>query len=147
MRHGCSRREAVRLLGLGAFALACGRAPAAPLPEDVALGRDECAWCRMLIDEPRLPAEFARIGGRVEKFGEPGCLLAWLDANRGAEGVAFVTAEDGAWMAAGDARFTVGWKRTPMAFDIVAHRSPPPDAGSVAWNDLLREGAPRVRSS
>jgi hypothetical protein len=101
----------------------------------------------MLIDDARLPAEFARAGGRVEKFGEPGCLLAWLAENREASGVAFVTVEDGGWVAADDARFLVGRMRTPMSFDITAHRDPPAGATAVPWADLLREGAPRVRSS
>lgn len=141
-----TRREVVRVLGLGMLAVACSRSSGAPVPEDVVLGRDECAWCRMLIDEPRLPAEFVHPGGRVEKFGEPGCLLAWLDENTPAEGVSFVTVEDGAWMAAGEARFTVGERRTPMAFDIIAHRRAP--AGrALAWAELLQEGAPGVRAS
>lgn len=147
MRSSLTRREMVRLLGLGALALACRSAPEAPAPEAIALGRDECAWCRMLIDEPRLPAEFVRAGGWAEKFGEAGCLLAWLAENREARGTAFVTVEDGSWMVADDARFLVGEVRTPMAFDITAHRTPPPGAAAVPWSDLLREGAPRVRSS
>ena len=147
MRAALSRREMVRVLGLGAVALACRRTPDAPAPEEIVLGRDECAWCRMLIDEARLPAEFVRTGGRAEKFGEPGCLLAWLAENREARGMAFVTVEDGSWMAADDARFVVGEVRTPMAFDITAHRTPPAGAAAVRWSDLLREGAPRVRSS
>ena len=147
MPTALGRREMVRLLGLGALALACRRAADAPTPEEIVLGRDECAWCRMLIDEARLPAEFVRAGGRAEKFGEPGCLLAWLAEKRETSGMAFVTVEDGSWMAAADARFLVGQVRTPMAFDITAYRTPPAGAAAVRWSDLLREGAPRVRSS
>lgn len=142
-----TRREMVRLLGLGVLAVACRRPPSVPAPEDVVLGRDECVWCRMLIDDARLPAEFARRGGRVEKFGEPGCLLAWLAENRDAEGVSYVTVEDGSWLRADEAGFVVGGSRTPMSFDIIAHRAVPEGATAVEWADLLREGAPRVRSS
>jgi copper chaperone NosL len=142
-----TRRELVRLLGLGVLAVACRRAPVLPAPEDVVLGRDECAWCRMLIDDARLPAEFARMGGRVEKFGEPGCLLAWLAEHRDADGVSYVTVEDGGWLRADAAAFVVGGSRTPMSFDITAHRAAPAGAASVEWADLLREGAPRVRPS
>jgi copper chaperone NosL len=147
MRTVLTRRDVVRLLGLGTLALACRSVPDPPAPEEIALGRDECAWCRMLIDDARLPAEFARAGGRVEKFGEPGCLLAWLAENRDTPGVPFVTVEDGGWVPAGDARFLVGHTRTPMSFDITAHRTLPAGATAVPWAELLREGAPRVRSS
>ena len=140
-----TRREVVRVLGLGVLAVACGQSPDVPVPEDVVLGRDECAWCRMLIDDPRLPAEFVRRNGTVEKFGEPGCLLAWLDENPSAEGVSFVTVEDGSWIAAGRARFMVGANRTPMSFDITAHRAAPA-AGSASWTELLQKGAPSVHA-
>lgn len=147
MPHTCTRREAVRILGLTALALACRNGPSLPLPEDVVLGRDECVWCRMLIDDARLPAEFARAGGRVEKFGEPGCLVSWLAANRDVAGAAYVTVEDGAWMPAADAWFVTGATRTPMAFDITAHRTAPAGADAIAWTALLAEGAPDVRPS
>lgn len=146
MKAVMGRREALRVLGVGALALACRRAPELPAPEAVALGRDECAWCRMIIDDARLPAEFARAGGRVEKFGEPGCLLAWLAEHPGAAGAAFVTVESGAWIPAGDAHYAVGASRTPMRFDVTAHRAAPSGGSPATWTALVRKGAPDVRN-
>ena len=143
----CTRREVVRLLGFSLLAAACGQTAQAPRPEEVALGRDECAWCRMLIDDARHAAELVRAGGRTEKFGEPGCLLAWLAEHRDSDGVSYVMVEDGRWLRAGDAWFTVGRTRTPMSFDIVAHRTAPADSVGAAWHDLLLQGVPRVRPS
>ena len=148
MGASISRRKAVGLIAAGVVLAACRRAPELPAPEAVTRGHDECAWCRMPIDDVRHAAEFARLDGTVEKFGEPGCLLAWLAAQPGARGVSFVTVETGDWVPAADARFLVGAARTPMAFDITAHRSVAATAGpAAAWTELLAKGAPRVRSS
>jgi hypothetical protein len=100
----------------------------------------------MTIDDPRLAAAFVPRSGRALRFGEPGCLLAWLAQRRAVEGAAFVAAqEDGGWLTAGSARFGRGVVRTPMQFDIAAWRGSPDPAGeSLTWTTLLEEGAPRA---
>ena len=146
-----SRREALLALSAGTlgFALpglwACGRS-ADPRPPTIAFDQDECDWCRMTIDDPRLAAALVPASGRALRFGEPGCLLAWLAERREATGAAFVTAqEDGGWLEAGSATFGRGQVRTPMRFDIAAWRGSPGTAGeTLSWARLLEDGAPRA---
>jgi hypothetical protein len=146
-----SRREAVLALSTGTLGLAlpglwaCGRSTEAK-PPSIAFDQDECDWCRMTIDDPRLAATFVPTSGRALRFGEPGCLLAWLAQRRAVEGAAFVAAqEDGGWLAAGSARFGRGVVRTPMRFDIAAWRGSPEAAGEwLTWARLVEEGAPRA---
>lgn len=149
-----SRRDAVLALSGSTLGLllpqlwACGPSSEAK-PPTIAFDRDECDWCRMTIDDPRLAAAFVPVSGRPLRFGEPGCLLAWLAERGDVAGAAFVAAqEDGGWVAADSARFARGQVRTPMRFDIAAWRgSPDPAGGSVAWATLLEEGAPRANRS
>jgi copper chaperone NosL len=148
MRTVLTRRDVVRLLGLGTLALACRSVPDPPAPEEIALGRDECAWCRMLIDEERLAAQFVATDGRASSFGEAGCLLAWMAANPRAVGTAFVrTLDTGDWRAARAAHYATGAVRTPMRFDIAAYAAPVSGAGIVdeSWDELRRKGAPHAR--
>jgi hypothetical protein len=150
---GCqwSRRKAVLALSAGTLGLAlpglwgCGRTAEAK-PPTIAFDQDECDWCRMTIDDPRLAAAFVPPSGRPLRFGEPGWLLAWLAQRREVEGTAFVAAqEDGGWLAAGSAAFGRGLVRTPMRFDIAAwRRSPDPAGEPLTWAKLWEEGAPRA---
>ena len=143
-----TRRQALLALGSVALVVACGR-DAAQAPVPITIGRDECAWCRMLIDDARLPAQFLPAGGGAHRFGEVGCLLAWMAENPGTAGVPFVTAtETGAWMPAPEAHYLIGFLRTPMRFDITAHASPPEatdTATRATWGELRRKGAPDAR--
>ncbi|HEU4700454.1 MAG TPA: hypothetical protein VFS40_14815 [Gemmatimonadales bacterium] len=152
-----SRRDALRLLGLTGIALAAGSSLAcgaggarAPAPAPIAYGRDECAWCRMPIDDPALAAELVPARGAAQLFGEPGCLLAWLAAHPAAQGTAFVADAGGAgWLPAADARFVRGRVRTPMAFDLAAWRTLPADVSpgaALTWAALRQEGAPRAEA-
>ena len=149
MRSRMSRREAIAILAAGAAVLACGRAPRQAGPAPIAIGRDECAWCRMPIDDPRQAAQFVPVHGTAALFGEVGCLLAWRSDNADAAGTAFVSvAATGAWLEAGRAAYAVGVTRTPMSFNITAHQQPPADvpAGSIVrWATLLPQGAPIAR--
>ena len=143
-----TRREAVAALAAGALLLACGRAPREARPVPIAMGRDECAWCRMTIDDARLAAEYVPRDGAASLFGEVGCLLSWRAANPAAAGVAFVAAaESGAWLDARRAAYVVGVTRTPMLFNITAHGAAPagvPAGGVMTWEFLLEQGAPRA---
>jgi len=144
-----SRREALAILAAGAAVMACGRAPREARPVPIAIGRDECAWCRMPIDDARLAAEFVPRSGTPALFGEVGCLLSWRAANPLTPGTGFVTAGDtGEWLDARRATYALGATRTPMYFDITAHAAPPagvPAASIVSWEILRDRGAPHAR--
>jgi copper chaperone NosL len=138
-----TRRDLLGAMTAAALAVAC-RNPAAG-PVEIVFGRDQCAYCRMPIDDPHLAAEFIPNSGPVHKFGEPGCLVNWMRKSRPSEGSAFVTdGAAGGWVPAATAAYVVGRVRTPMSYDVAAYRSPPADAPADqmrTWAALLAEGA------
>ena len=144
-----SRRDAVLALGAIVLMAACGREGAAPAPGPVAVGQDECDYCRMVVDDAKLVAQLVPERGRPLIFGEVGCLLAWLDRTPASAGTPFVTASDtGAWLPAAQAHYSIGLSRTPMRFDILAHAAPAPgSATATTWGALRAEGAPHARQS
>ena len=150
----CSRREALLALAAASAALVvpglAGCNPGGnPTPPTISFDQDECDWCRMTIDDPRLAAAFVPVSGRALRFGEPGCLLSWLAEQRSAGGTPFVAArEDGAWLSADSAKYARGLVRTPMGFDLAAWRTAPEATEAITtWSTLLEEGAPRARRS
>lgn len=145
-----SRREMIAATGALAMLVACGGGEtraSGPLP--ITIGIDECAWCRMLIDEVRLAAQLVSPEGRASSFGEAGCLLAWLAATPEARGTPFVkTLDTGAWLRAERARYAAGEVRTPMRFDLTAHESPSvpgPSLLTESWDEIRGKGAPHAR--
>jgi copper chaperone NosL len=146
MSRALSRREMIAASGALALLAACGGGERERMgPQPIAVGIDECAWCRMLIDEERLAAQFVPAGGRVSSFGEVGCLLAWLASAADTSGASYVKAFDtGGWLRAESAHYATGQVRTPMRFDLTAH-STPPSGGSEAWDAIRRKGAPHAR--
>jgi copper chaperone NosL len=149
MSRVLTRREVVLALGAAAILVACGERPIEPVA--LALGREECAWCRMRIDDARFPAQLVTAPGRARFFDEPGCLLSWMADHPEATGTAFVTAvETTEWLPAERAHFAMGRMRTPMRFDITAHASTPAANGAgdgtpLTWRTLLAKGAPDAR--
>lgn len=145
-----TRRELVAGLSGVALTLACGR-KTSDEPVAIAYGRDECAFCRMPVDDPHLAAEWVVPGQPAQVFGEPGCLLSWLAAHNGDDGTAWVRAREGdTWLRASDATFAHGVLTTPMNFNLTAHQSPPVAADGVRllhWTELLEKGAPDARPS
>ena len=141
-----SRREALVLLGAAAAVLACGRAPHELQPGHVAVGRDQCAFCRMVIDDARLAAQFVQPDGRVTPFGEVGCLLAWSAQRADLTGTAFVMATDTQrWLSAPAATYVRGTVRTPMLYNLSAYEHLPDGIASDTifdWDTLRRKGAP-----
>ena len=150
MRAVLSRREMIAAKGALALLVACrGTETRTSGPLPIAVGIDECAWCRMLIDEERLAAQVVSPEGRASSFGEVGCLLAWLASTADTNGTPFVKALDtGAWLPAERARYALGQVRTPMQFDLTAHERPPTTGSGIvteSWGDLRRKGAPHAR--
>ena len=149
MTRALSRREMIAAAGALAL-LACRqetRHAAGPRP--IAIGIDECAWCRMVIDEDRLAAQFVSAEGRASSFGEAGCLVAWIVTNPSASGTPFVrTLDAGDWRRAASARYATGVVKTPMRFDLTAHAAPLPSGDQRAtesWDEILGRGAPHAR--
>ena len=146
MSRTMPRREALVLLGAAAAVLACGSAPRELQPGQVAVGRDQCAFCRMVIDDVRLAAQFVEPDGRVTPFGEVGCLLAWRAQRADLAGTAFVMATDTRrWLSAPAARYVLGAVRTPMLYNLVAYEVVPASAAPDAvfdWTTLRSKGAP-----
>jgi copper chaperone NosL len=139
-----TRRHLLGAIAAAALTAACRSTPRSAAPADIAYGRDPCEFCRMPIDEPQLAAEFIDVGGRAHKFGEPGCLVNWMRKGTAPAGTAFVTdAGRGGWLPAAAAAYVTGRVRTPMAYDVTAHRSPPADTPAErvrTWDALLAEG-------
>lgn len=72
----------IQAAGAAALALwlltACGP-PEGPQP--IVWDREPCAYCRMLISEPRFAAQLHTATNEVLSFDDPGCLLAWQDGH------------------------------------------------------------------
>lgn len=128
---------------------ACEASAGKARPPEIAIGQDVCDWCSMTIDDGRMTAAFVPAKGRSLRFGEPGCLLAWLAGRPDTGGESFVAAhEDAGWLGAPAASFVRGQVRTPMRFDLTAWRERPTGAGApLTWAQLVREGTPHARRS
>jgi len=138
-------------------ALVGGCAPAGP--RAIAYGREQCAYCRMTVDDPRYGAELVTRTGRVHVFDSIECCAAYADGAEVADArgtwVSDVRAP-GTLVAAQAARFwRVGGASTPMGKGLVATAtsvSPAPGAeGPLGWNAVralvAREGMPRGSGS
>jgi hypothetical protein len=142
-----TRRELLVTLAGAAASLACGHR-VNDEPVAIAYGREECAWCRMTVDDPRLAAEWLAPGEAARIFGEPGCLLSWLAAHSGATGSAWVRVREGdRWVKANEATFVHGLASTPMNFNLTAHVTAPAGTTALTWAQLLEKGAPDARPS
>lgn len=118
-------------------------------PRAVTLGVDACDYCHMAVGDERLAAQWVPASGPIAVFDEPGCLLAWLERNPGAEGRAYVAvAPGGEWVPADSAVYLAGAVRTGMGFDVIALASPAAAAGRavdgegemMTWAELERKG-------
>ncbi|HEU4587980.1 MAG TPA: hypothetical protein VFS11_05005 [Gemmatimonadales bacterium] len=145
------RRDFIAWLAAAGFLAACGRVAREPRPGPLALGQDECAYCRMTIDDAHLAAQFVMPDGRVHKFGEPGCLVAWLRRQGRPAGSAFVAdAESARWLAAPAAVYVHGRRRTPMLYNVAAFAQRPADSPPdrvLTWDALLARGVTNAPGS
>ncbi len=62
------------VLMAGMFLLACQ-----PTLQDIDYGRDQCAYCKMIISDPRFGAEAVTDKGKVYKFDALECLIPELN--------------------------------------------------------------------
>jgi copper chaperone NosL len=152
LRTGVARRAAslVALVALAAVALA---ACAAPGPRPVALGEEECGYCRMTVTDARFAAEARTARGRVHVFDSIECLAGYANATPAGERRAlWVTDYDhpGTFLAADSAAFwRVGGVGSPMGKGLLATAGAPPAGVAtpgtpLRWRDVLalmaREG-------
>lgn len=110
------------LLLLLAMMPGCTTGPVQPVSIDTR--NDTCAYCRMVVSDPRVAAQIVARGEEARVFDDIGCLRDHL-ARRGVPRDATVFVADhrtGEWVEARDAVYTISTgRRTPMASGIVAH--------------------------
>lgn len=111
--------------GLLIVATACGTGP-----RDVRLGLDECAHCRMSVDDLRFAGQLVSRTGQTWTFDSIECLAAFVagpdapgpDAVRSVWVMSFD--EPGAWLSADQADFLHSdGIRSPMGVGLAAFRS------------------------
>lgn len=125
-------------VALGAVALtACAGGP--PRPAALDTSNEACAWCRMVVSNPRYAAQIVAPGEEPRFFDDVGCLKDYLKARPAArDAIAFVADHrTGAWVPAESAFYTrVTGLQTPMGSHIVAHA----DAASRDQDPEARAG-------
>lgn len=100
----------------------CAGGPAEPVAIDTA--NDACAYCRMIVSDPRVAAQVVAPGDEPLIFDDIGCLRDYLASHDAAVDAAIFVADHrtGAWVPATSAVFTRSTvRRTPMASGILAH--------------------------
>lgn len=141
-------RAAMLVAGLATLG-ACG----AIEPRPVQLGAEECAECRMVIDEPRFVAQALTTKGRAHSFDSVECLAAFVAAGTVAEAEVHSLwvadfAEPERWVAAEEAVFLRSpGLRTPMGGGLSAHadahgaRAAQDELGGevLRWAEVLRQ--------
>lgn len=102
---------------LAAAAAGCG----ADGPPVVRYGAEECAHCRMIVNDDRFAAAVVLPTGEARKFDEVGCLIDFLKGQPDAKGVWVRGYRTGAWHDARQAFFVHGPKlHTPMGSGLAA---------------------------
>ena len=113
------------MLGVALLAVAgaTGCAAQADGPPEIALDRDACSHCGMLISEARHAAAFRAADGTMRVFDDIGCLRDAAGGNNAAERIWVHDSVDASWIDAGEATFVVSPDiRTPMAGGVLAFR-------------------------
>ena len=113
-----------RLLLLLGLMPACTSGPPQPVSIDTA--NDACAYCRMIVSDPRVAAQIVAPGEETSVFDDIGCLRDYLAQREVARDAVVFVADHrtGEWVRATDAIYTLSMgRRTPMASGIVAHAS------------------------
>lgn len=151
---GMTRRQVLGLVPAAVAVSALGAcADKGTGPAEVRWGKENCAYCGMIVDDPRFAAQIR--GGakrKVWKFDDLGDAVLWLARQPFADDPATefwvgnsdaVATKGGAWIDARTAWYLEG-RKSPMAhnFGAVPDRRP----GAVdyaAWTQVIRErGSP-----
>ena len=156
-RRAALRRGAILLAGaFAAPALGALEACAADGPRAIAYGRDQCAFCRMVVSEPRFAAALVSAKGRTFVFDSIECLAGYClqsEATLGAEPARSLWVTDserpGTLIRAERARFLrEDGPSSPMGKGLLALSSADSQVASrsrvVTWTEVLalmeREG-------
>ena len=103
---------------------ACTTGPVHPVSIDTR--NDMCAYCRMIVSDPRVAAQIVASGEDVRIFDDIGCLRDYLAGHQVTHDAVVFVADHrtGGWVPAREAVYTISTgRRTPMASGIVAHVS------------------------
>jgi copper chaperone NosL len=103
---------------------ACTSGPLHPVSIDTR--NDMCAYCRMIVSDPRVAAQIVASGEEARIFDDIGCLRDYLARHQMTHDAVVFVADHrtGEWVPARDAVYTISaGRRTPMASGIVAHGS------------------------
>lgn len=161
-RRAAMRRGALLVAGLVAAPVAGALAAcAAAEPRPIAFGRDECAYCRMVISDPRYAASLLTAKGRTVVFDSAECAASYSaqareDGGRDAGRLVWVSDYDrpGTLIPARQARFVrAGGPGSPMGKGLAAFRSDADarrlsaGAATSGWDEVIalvaREGLRR----
>ncbi|MDP2313702.1 MAG: hypothetical protein Q8P41_12400 [Pseudomonadota bacterium] len=116
-----------------ALALACAR-PSPTRPPDIAFDRDACAWCAMLVSDPRHAAAIVTTSGTTLPFDDPGCALHYLAEREPPVLQVWFHDADG-WRTQDDVAFATG-AITPMGSGLTA--VPPGTPGAISVDEARR---------
>lgn len=96
----------------------CARPSSGPVP--IAYDKEACAYCRMLIGDPRFAAQLVTDAGEVYSFDDPGCLFRFVSERHPRVRASWFRDSRGdRWLAAGKVAFVQGAK-TPMGWGFAA---------------------------
>lgn len=98
--------------------VACARGGTGPVP--IAYDKEACAYCHMLIGDPRFAAQLVTDDGGAINFDDPGCLLRFIaEQHPRARAIWFRDSQRDRWLPAAEVGF-VHAASTPMGWQLAA---------------------------
>ena len=101
-------------------------------------GKQTCAYCSMILSEPRFAAQLTTASGEHFFFDDPGCMAEW--AREHGRVRAMWVHQDGAWVDAKTAHF--GRAASPMDYGFA-----PSQGGAFDWSAVEKTAHDRGGSS
>lgn len=133
-------REAMCVLLL---VVACSRGGLGPMP--IAYDKESCAYCHMLIGDPRFAAQLLTEDGDVVNFDDPGCLLRYVaEKHPRPRAIWFRDSRGERWLAAANTGF-VRDPKTPMGWGVAAVERQTP--GALSYDEASALVAHAERSA